>query len=147
MWEWRYGSTILDLGTRWMWLWSSLPSHFSYWKTLPDTHWKEGFLGLRAGLHAMGKAIIVLLSELEPLPPSPSINRLQRKSQFFQQILVQTATPKCTDFHLLVSEIKHTEGHTDIYIYFVSLWSEYASELYRLSDHRLSTKLVPIFCR
>jgi hypothetical protein len=45
--EWRYSSTILDLGTRWEWSASS-PVPFTPGETALGTHWIEGWVGPRA---------------------------------------------------------------------------------------------------
>jgi hypothetical protein len=45
---------------------------------------------------------------------------------------------------VLDSEVKNIEGQIKLYIY-KTLWLEFASELYRPSDRRLSAKLVPTF--
>jgi hypothetical protein len=44
--EWRYSSTILDLGTRWRWVASYTPRHY---------HCIGGWVGPRAGLDVMEK--------------------------------------------------------------------------------------------
>jgi hypothetical protein len=52
--EWRYSSTILNLGTRGEWSDSRL-GRFTPWEIVPGTHWIGGWVGPRAGLDAMEK--------------------------------------------------------------------------------------------
>jgi hypothetical protein len=46
--DWRYNSTILDLVTRWRWVVSFIPG-----ERAPSTRWLRGWVGPRAGLHAV----------------------------------------------------------------------------------------------
>jgi hypothetical protein len=43
--EWRYNSTILDLGTRLL-----APAALSLGENDPDTHWLRGWMGPRDGM-------------------------------------------------------------------------------------------------
>jgi hypothetical protein len=58
--EWRYSSTILDLGTRWMCVASfkPLPLYPRGYRP-PGTHWTGSWVGPRAGLNAVGKRKIL----------------------------------------------------------------------------------------
>jgi hypothetical protein len=69
--EWRYSSTFLDLGTRWMWVVSHC--RFTPGERAPDTHWIRGWVGPRVGLDAGNRT---------PAHParSPSLYRLSYKS-------------------------------------------------------------------
>jgi hypothetical protein len=49
--EWKYSSTILDLCAR--------------WRQVPGTRWIGGWVGLEAGLDAIEKRKILLLSGIE----------------------------------------------------------------------------------
>jgi hypothetical protein len=53
--EWKYSSTILDLGVRWRWVasFTALPCY--PWETAPGTHWTGGWMGPRAGVDIMEK--------------------------------------------------------------------------------------------
>jgi hypothetical protein len=53
--EWRYSSTILDLGTRWKCVVSIKTRPLYPREKSPDSHWIGGCVGSRAGLHAMEK--------------------------------------------------------------------------------------------
>jgi hypothetical protein len=59
--EWRYSSTIFDLGTRWL---ASCPGRFTSGEIAPRTHWIEGWVGPRAGLDAVEKRKILPCREL-----------------------------------------------------------------------------------
>jgi hypothetical protein len=50
MWEWRYSSTFLDLGTRWRWVVGFTPCRFTPGERAADTHWIGGWVGPRACL-------------------------------------------------------------------------------------------------
>jgi hypothetical protein len=52
--EWRYSSTILDLGIR-------CPSHFTPSERASDTHQTEGWVDPRAGLNTEKRKILTLL--------------------------------------------------------------------------------------
>jgi hypothetical protein len=54
--EWRYSSTILDLGVRWRWMVSSTPRPLFPGKSPPGTHWIGGWLRPTGSLDAMGKS-------------------------------------------------------------------------------------------
>jgi hypothetical protein len=58
--EWRYSFTILDLGTRWRWVVSFSPGNFTPREGAPGTHWKGGWVGPRAGLHAVLKSFALV---------------------------------------------------------------------------------------
>jgi hypothetical protein len=45
--KWRYSSTILDLGTRWRWVFSFTPLPLYPWGKSPGTHWIGGWVGPR----------------------------------------------------------------------------------------------------
>jgi hypothetical protein len=51
--EWRYSSTILDLGTRQRRVVSFTPRPLHPGKRAPGTHWIGGCVGARAGLNAV----------------------------------------------------------------------------------------------
>jgi hypothetical protein len=54
--EWRYSSThSFDLGTRWRWVVSFTPGHFTSRKRAAGTHWIRGWVGPRAVLDAVMK--------------------------------------------------------------------------------------------
>jgi hypothetical protein len=48
--EWRYSSTILDLGTRWRWVVSFPPLPLYPAERAPNTHWRGGWVGPRVNL-------------------------------------------------------------------------------------------------
>jgi hypothetical protein len=51
--EWRYSSTILDLGTRWMWVVSCTDRVLYPRETAPGTQWIGGLSGPRTGFYGM----------------------------------------------------------------------------------------------
>jgi hypothetical protein len=53
--EWRYGSTIFDLGIRWWWVVSITRRTFYIRGKTFRTHWIWGWMGTRAGLDAVKK--------------------------------------------------------------------------------------------
>jgi hypothetical protein len=69
--EWRYSSTILDLGTRWRWVVSYTPRPLYPEEILPGTHWIGGWVGPRAGLDVVEKRKILALSGFEPRRSCP----------------------------------------------------------------------------
>jgi hypothetical protein len=74
--EWCYSSTILDLSTRWRWVVSSKPQHFSPGEiSPPSTHWRGGWVDSRAGLDAREKRKIFPCQESRHSCPahSPSL--------------------------------------------------------------------------
>jgi hypothetical protein len=63
--EWRYSSTILDLGTRWRWVVSFTPRAASPRRKSP-----RSLLDRRASLKAVQIRNILALPEIEPRPSS-----------------------------------------------------------------------------
>jgi hypothetical protein len=55
--EWGYSCTILDYGTRWSWVATTLPTpcHLTREERAPCSNWIVGCVGLRAGLYAVDK--------------------------------------------------------------------------------------------
>jgi hypothetical protein len=74
MWEWRYSSTILDLGIKWRRV-PSRPCSFTPRERAPGTHWIRGWVDPRAVLDAVEKRKYLTLPGLEPGPCSPSLYR------------------------------------------------------------------------
>jgi hypothetical protein len=64
--EWRYSSTILDLGSRWRWVVS-----FTLRTRAPGNHWIGNWMGLNAGLDAVTKREILLIQGIELWLSSP----------------------------------------------------------------------------
>jgi hypothetical protein len=62
--EWRYSSTILDLGIRWMWVVSVTPRPLYSRGGVTGTRWIGGWVDPRVGLDAVDKRKIL------PLPGS-----------------------------------------------------------------------------
>jgi hypothetical protein len=83
--EWRYSSSIVDLGTRWRWVVS-----FTLREIGPGTHWIGGWVGPRAGLDAVEKRQIFPRRESNPGRPahSPSLYRLRLISGRFLQVFL-----------------------------------------------------------
>jgi hypothetical protein len=48
--EWRYSSTILDLGIRWRWVVSFMPQPFSPWGKSPQYPFKRRLGGLKRNI-------------------------------------------------------------------------------------------------
>jgi hypothetical protein len=67
--EWRYSSTILNLGTRWKWMFIFTPCHFTPGDTLQGTHWIRDWVNPRAGLNTMEKNLLPLLG-IDPGRPA-----------------------------------------------------------------------------
>jgi hypothetical protein len=65
-WEWRYRSTILDLGTRCRWVVILTLLLLYSWERAPCTHWIGGWVGPRAGLDAVEKRRVLPLRGIEP---------------------------------------------------------------------------------
>jgi hypothetical protein len=55
--EWRYSSTILDLGTRWRRVVRVTPRLLFLREVAPGAHWVGGWMGPRAGLNAVEKSV------------------------------------------------------------------------------------------
>jgi hypothetical protein len=53
--EWRYSSTILDLGIRWRLVVNFTPQPLYPGERAAGTHWIGGWVGPRAGLDAVEK--------------------------------------------------------------------------------------------
>jgi hypothetical protein len=64
--EWRYNSTILDLGIS-----VSRPGRFTPKVIAPGAQWIGGWVGPRAGLDVVEKTKILPLPEFELRPSSP----------------------------------------------------------------------------
>jgi hypothetical protein len=81
--EWRYSSTILDLGTRWTWVVS-----FTTWLLYPrgkspSTHWIRGWAGLKTGMDAVDKRKISFLCwHSNPSCPAHSLSLYQLSYPF-----------------------------------------------------------------
>jgi hypothetical protein len=73
--EWRYSSTILDLGTRWRDWSASRPDRFIPGKISRCTYWIGGSVGPRAGLNSV-KNRPYHESNTGPPARSPSLYRL-----------------------------------------------------------------------
>jgi hypothetical protein len=79
--EWRYSSTVLDIGTRWRWVVSFTPRPLYPRGNPPPpflgTHWIGGWVCLRAGLDHVEKRTILQCRESNPGRPgrSPSLSR------------------------------------------------------------------------
>jgi hypothetical protein len=50
---------------------ASLPGRFTPGEIVPGAHWIGGWVGLRAGLEAVGKRKILPLQGIEPRPSNP----------------------------------------------------------------------------
>jgi hypothetical protein len=76
--EWKYSSTIIDLGTRWRWVVSFTALPLYPRENSPGTHWIGGWVSPRDGLDAAEKRKILHFRESNPCSParSPSLNRL-----------------------------------------------------------------------
>jgi hypothetical protein len=59
--EWRYSSTILDLGTRWKGVVSFMPLPLYPREKAAGTHWMGGWEGPRDGLDVVDKRKILPL--------------------------------------------------------------------------------------
>jgi hypothetical protein len=69
--EWRYSSTILDLGIRWRRVVSFTPRHlYSRRERAPGTHWVGSWVGPRAGLDDVEKNLFPLPG-IEPRSSRP----------------------------------------------------------------------------
>jgi hypothetical protein len=64
--EWRYSSTILDLGTIWGWVVSFTSLQLYPGERAPGTHWIGGWVGPTVGLDAMEKRQILHYRESNP---------------------------------------------------------------------------------
>jgi hypothetical protein len=62
--EWRYSSTILNLGTIWRLVVSFTPRPLYPGEITPGTYWIGGWVGPRADLHAVEKRKILPCLEL-----------------------------------------------------------------------------------
>jgi hypothetical protein len=78
--EWRYSSTILDLGTRWRYVVSFTPRPLYPREITPGTHWTEGWVGPRTGLNDVeGRKILPPPGlEFRPLGRPAGIQSLYR---------------------------------------------------------------------
>jgi hypothetical protein len=69
--EWRYGSTILDLGTRWRWVVSFTPRPlYLPGERAPGTHWIGGWVGPKVGVDTVEKRKISHCRESNPGRPA-----------------------------------------------------------------------------
>jgi hypothetical protein len=64
--EWRYSSTILDLGTSWRWAISFTPQPLYLRERVHGTHWIGGWVGLATGLDSVEKRKPLNISGIEP---------------------------------------------------------------------------------
>jgi hypothetical protein len=80
--EWVYSSTIFDLGTRWRWVVSFTPCHFTTGEIAPCNNWVRGWVDPRASLDAVGGRKILSCKDSNPgrLTRSPSLYRLRYPS-------------------------------------------------------------------
>jgi hypothetical protein len=66
--EWKYSSTVLDLGTRWMLMVSYTSASILPWKVAPITLWTGGWVGPLVALDAMEKRKYLPLQGVKSLP-------------------------------------------------------------------------------
>jgi hypothetical protein len=82
--EWRYSSTLLELGTRWMCVQLHAPVALPLGQISPGSHCKGGWMGTRTGLDVMKRKIFRLRGESNPgrLARSLSLYRLSYSGSY-----------------------------------------------------------------
>jgi hypothetical protein len=85
--EWRYSSTLLDLGTRCRWVVSFILLLLHPWKRAPGTHWIGGWVRPRVDLDSVEKRKILHCWESNLGRPASSLSLCQLQKQRRQSLI------------------------------------------------------------